>query len=38
MDKLARYREIIRQLIFEYATHKPAIPLLSLSEYSESKD
>ncbi|MHC5595628.1 MAG: element excision factor XisI family protein [Nostoc sp.] len=24
MDKLARYREIIRQLIFEYATHKPA--------------
>lgn len=24
MDKLARYREIIRQLIFEYAGHKPA--------------
>ncbi|MEH1872755.1 XisI protein [Nostoc sp.] len=24
MDKLNRYREIIRQLIFEYATHKPA--------------
>lgn len=24
MDKLARYREIIRQLIFAYATHKPA--------------
>lgn len=24
MDKLARYREIIRQLIFDYASHKPA--------------
>lgn len=24
MDKLAKYREIIRQLIFDYATHKPA--------------
>ncbi|MBD2410839.1 XisI protein [Nostoc calcicola FACHB-389] len=24
MDKLAGYREIIRQLIFEYAGHKPA--------------
>ncbi|MBD2454676.1 XisI protein [Nostoc sp. FACHB-87] len=24
MDKLTRYREIIRQLIFEYAGHKPA--------------
>jgi hypothetical protein len=24
MDKLTKYREIIRQLIFEYATHKPA--------------
>jgi hypothetical protein len=24
MDKLALYREIIRQLIFEYASHKPA--------------
>ena len=24
MGKLTRYREIIRQLIFEYAGHKPA--------------
>ncbi|WP_375497944.1 element excision factor XisI family protein [uncultured Nostoc sp.] len=24
MDKLARYRQIIRQLIFDYAIHKPA--------------
>ncbi len=24
MDKLTHYREIIRQLIFEYAGHKPA--------------
>jgi hypothetical protein len=24
MDKLARYREIIRQLIFDYVGHKPA--------------
>ncbi|WP_445636485.1 hypothetical protein NSTC745_01390 [Nostoc sp. DSM 114161] len=24
MDKLTHYREIIRQLIFEYASHKPA--------------
>ncbi|MFN6478366.1 XisI protein [Nostoc sp. DedQUE07] len=24
MDKLTRYREIIRQLIFDYASHKPA--------------
>jgi XisI protein len=24
MDKLAKYREIVRKLILEYATHKPA--------------
>ncbi|MBD2610523.1 MAG: XisI protein [Nostoc sp. GBBB01] len=24
MDKLTHYREILRQLIFEYASHKPA--------------
>ncbi len=24
MDKLAKYRQIVRQLILEYATHKPA--------------
>ena len=24
MDKLAYYRDIVRKLIFEYATHKPA--------------
>lgn len=27
MDKLARYPEIIRQLIFDYASHKPAIAI-----------
>jgi hypothetical protein len=24
MDKLTKYRQIVRQLILEYATHKPA--------------
>jgi hypothetical protein len=36
MDKLAQYREIVRKVILEYATHKPFLPMLFLVRFRQS--
>ena len=37
MDKLAKYREIVRQVIFEYATHKPYHGQIDVAPFIDSE-